>query len=141
MINVFQKADDPFVEYEEIFNLIKNCIFYPRDIRRLSDIAKMYMTNNIKNGKIQKNLFLSFLEENEEIQDIFQRNFHNSDDVDSAFEEEIGIICSNNLKKSKLLNFEDLNNCEQMNLKLEKIIDLIINVSDFINSFVIQNSF
>jgi hypothetical protein len=131
MVNIFQKFEEPFIDADEIIKVIKNCLFYQRDVRRITEIFKLNLNNFVKNSKLQKNTFLEFLKDNEEIQDIFHRNFTNTDDVDSFFDEEIGNICNNNLKKSKLTNFEDLNHCDNMNRKLENVMEIINKVIFF----------
>jgi len=132
MVDIFEKQEDPLVEIEEIMKVIKNCFFYQRDIRKLSDINKMFISNFVKNGRIQKNVLLELLRENDEIQEIFHRNFNNTEDIDNFFDEEIWIICNNNLKKSKLTNFEDFNHCENIVYRLEKILSIIDKVYFFI---------
>ncbi len=61
MVNIFQKCEDPFIESDEITKVIKNCLFYQRDVRRITEIFKQNLSNFMKNGKLQKNSFLDFL--------------------------------------------------------------------------------
>lgn len=112
------------VDVEEIFTVIKNCVFFQRDIRRLNEIYRMnFLINNIV--KCQKNLLIEYFTQNEELQDMFLRNFMNTEYLESFFDEEIGVLCLNNLKKSKLSNFEDLNICAHDFTKLENVMDVI----------------
>jgi len=120
MINMLEKGTDNLIDTEEFFRIVKNCIFYNRDYRRINEI---YRNNFIE--KVNKNYLIEFLQESEEIHDIFQRNFLNREDVDSFYNEEINIMCNNNLKKSKLTSFENMNFCENDNVKFEKVMDTI----------------
>ena len=74
---------------------------------------------------------IDFLNNSEEIQDIFQKNFENKDDIDAFFDEEINLICLNNLKKSKLSNIEEFVYCENGTKKLERVME-ILNIVNFI---------
>jgi hypothetical protein len=122
MVNMLEKGDDNLIEVEEFFRILKNCIFYKRDYRRLNEI---FRHNFINSEKINKNNLIEYLHENDEIIDIFQRNYSNIDDVESYYNEEINMMCSNNLKKSKLTYFENLNFCENDNKKFENIMETI----------------
>lgn len=57
--------------------------------------------NNIKTAKVTKNELLDHCLESDEIQEIFYKNFNNIDEIESHFEEEIHIMCNNNMRKSK----------------------------------------
>jgi hypothetical protein len=57
--------------------------------------------NGLKNHKVSKTDLLDFCLESEEIQEIFYKNYHNTEEIESSYEEEINAMCNNNLKKSK----------------------------------------
>ena len=55
MINMLEKGTDNLIDTEEFFRIVKNCIFYNRDYRRINEI---YRNNFIE--KVNKNYFFNF---------------------------------------------------------------------------------
>ena len=85
---------------EELLKPFRICLYNKRDNRRFFD-ALVLKYNNLKTAKVTKNELLDFCLESDEIQEIFYKNFNNSEEIDNIYEEEINSMCNNNMKKSK----------------------------------------
>jgi hypothetical protein len=85
---------------EELNKLFRLIFFNKKEQKRLYDIL-VSKYNNLKNSKLKKIELLDFFLESDEIQEIFYKDFHNEEEVDYLYEEEISLMCKNNMKKSK----------------------------------------
>ena len=97
---------------EEVQKPFRLIFYHRRDHKRLYDIL-ISKFNNLKTAKISKNELLDFCLESDEIQEIFYKNFHNAEEIDSLYEEEINVISNNNMKKSKYYVIK----CHKLNSK------------------------
>jgi hypothetical protein len=50
---------------------------------------------------VSKTELLDFCLESDEIQEIIYKNSHNTEEIDTLYEEELNVMCNNNMKKSK----------------------------------------
>jgi len=100
IFDAYTHLNETYVDMENVLNPFVKFIFnFKRDINRLQEI--FYKFNLSKAGKVTKNELLDFCLESDEIQEIFYKNFNNTEEIDNIYEEEINISCNNNLKKSK----------------------------------------
>jgi len=74
--------------------------YYKKDHKRIYDIL-VSKYNNLKTAKVSKTELVDFCLDSDEIQEILYKNFHNAEEIDTLYEEEINIMCNNNMKKSK----------------------------------------
>lgn len=100
IFDTYTKSNETYVDLEEVHKPFKFIFFYKKEHRRLYDIL-VSKYNNLKTAKVSKSELLDFCLESDEIQEIFYKNYHNTEEIDSLFEEEINVMCNNNMKKSK----------------------------------------
>lgn len=103
IFDTYTKRDEKYVDLEEVHKPFRFIFFYKREYKRLHDIL-LSKYNNFKTTKITKTELLDFCLESDEIQEIIYKNLHNKEEIDTLYEDEINILCNNNMKKSKYFN-------------------------------------
>lgn len=100
MIDTYIKDDGIFVELEEFLKIFRNCIYNKRDHKRIINVIQGKY-GNLKSSKVNKRDLIDYCLDSDEIQEIFYKSFHNNDEIDSLYEEEISNLYNNNMKKMK----------------------------------------
>jgi len=100
IFDTYTNSNENYVDLEELNKLFRLIFFNKKEQKRLYDIL-VSKYNNLKNSKLKKIELLDFFLESDEIQEIFYKDFHNEEEVDYLYEEEISLMCKNNMKKSK----------------------------------------
>jgi hypothetical protein len=99
IIDLFLKQGENIVEIDEFFKSFRLCFINKIHMKRFSDIINFKFINS--KNKITKGELYDICIENEELTEILFKNFHNSEEIETIFDDQIYIMCDSNLKKSK----------------------------------------
>ena len=99
-MDLYTKQDN-HIDTEEFCKSFRLCFFTKIQLKRFSDIINFKLIS-LKN-KITKTELMDLCTENDDIMEIFFKNFTNEEEIEALFQDEIHIMCDTNLKKSKYL--------------------------------------
>ena len=97
--DLYIKPGEIYIDTDEFYKCFRLCFFTKIQLKRFCDIINFKLIT--QKNKITKAEIIDICNDNDEINEIFFKNFNNEEEIETMFEDEIYIMCDSNLKKSK----------------------------------------
>lgn len=101
IVDLFTKKGENYIDTDEFYKCFRLCFFNKTQLKRFCDVVNHKLIS-LKN-KITKAELVELCTENDDIMEIFFKNFTNEEEIENLFEDQIYFMCDANLKKSKYL--------------------------------------